>query len=255
VSCRTAAPALASAAVTLAFAVGLTACGEKKERVPGPSRVDVRALVTAGLAAVGSNAAPPAIVFSTEGPVLRVRVAAPPAGSALLGLLASFRRVRAEIEPFCPKPALLRCRPSLRAWASPRSHNAVESTVAALRSLAARTYDEPPLVRRRGRVTSIITANGELLAAVRTRGATVMLSFGGIDPPRGPADIAVGGRLELEVGDEALAAIRPGLAPAARLALAGVRRVVVSAPLPCTQDASCRRFDSGTAARSVVTTP
>jgi hypothetical protein len=254
VSCRAAAPALASAAVTLALAAGLTACGEKKERVPGPARSDVRRLVTAGLAAVASDAALPAIAFSAEGPVLRVRVAAPPAGSMLLGLLASFRRVRAEIEPFCPKPALLRCRPSLRAWASPRSHNAVESTVAALRGLAARTYDEPPLVRRRGRVTSIVTANGELLAAVWTRGATMMLSFGGIDPPRRPADSAAG-RLEVEVGAEAVAAIRPGLAPAARLALAGVRRVVVSAPLPCTQDASCGRFDSGPAARSVVTTP
>jgi hypothetical protein len=231
VSRRPAAPALASAAVTLAFAPGLTACGEKKERVPGPSRVDVRALVTAGLAAVGSDAAPPAIAFSAKGPVLRVRVAAPPAGISLLGLLASFRRVRAEIEPFCPKPALLRCRPSLRAWASPRSHNAVESTVAALRGLAARTYDEPPLVRRRGRVTSIVTANGELLAAVRTAGGTVMLSFGGLDPPRHPADTVAGG-LELDAGAEALSAIRRDLPPAARRALAGVRRLVVSAPLP-----------------------
>jgi hypothetical protein len=58
-----------------------------------------------------------------------------------------------------------------------------------------------------------------------------MLSFGGIDPPRRPAATAVG-RLEVEVGAEALAAIRPGLAPAARLALAGARRLVVSAPLP-----------------------
>ena len=103
--------------------------------------------------------------------------------------------------------------------------------MAALRGLAARTYDEPPLVRRRGRVTSIVTANGELLAAVRTPGATVMLSFGGIDPPRRPADTAVG-RLEVEVGCRGAGSDPPGLAPAARLALAGVRRLVVSAPLP-----------------------
>jgi hypothetical protein len=233
VRCRAAALALAWAAVTavLASAATLTACGEKQERVQGPSRAEVRALVAAGLAAVGSDAAPSAIASSESGPVLRIRVAAPPAGSPLLRLLASFRDVRADIEPFCPKPALLRCRPALRAWASPRSRQAVERSVAALRRLAARTYDQPPIVRRRGRVTRIVTANGELLAAVRTAGATVMLSFGGLAPPRRPADTAAGG-LEIQADAAALAALHQDLPPAARRALAGVRRLVVSAPLP-----------------------
>jgi hypothetical protein len=223
--------AWATVALALVLAVSLMACGEKAEHVPGTSGAEVRALVAAGLAAVGSKAAPSAIAYSADGPVLRIRLAAPPAGSPLLGLLASFRGVRADIEPFCPKPALLRCRPSLRAWAWPRSRHAVERSVAALRRLAARTYDQPPLVRRRGRVTRIVTANGELLAAVRTAGATVMLSFGGLDPPRGPRDSTAGG-LEVEAGAGALAAMRQDLPPAARRALAGVRRLVVSAPLP-----------------------
>jgi hypothetical protein len=187
--------------------------------------------VAAGLAAVGSDATPSAIAFSADGPVLRIELAAAPDGSRILGALASFRGVYAQIEQFCPKPALLRCRASLRAWASPRSRHAAERSVAALRRLAARTYDEPPLVRRRGRVTRIVTANGELLAAVRTAGATTMLSFGGLDPGRRPADTAAG-RLELEAGAAALAAMRRDLPPAARRALAGVRRLVVSAPLP-----------------------
>jgi len=229
---RAAALALTCVAVApaLASAVGLTACGEE-ERVPGTLRAEVRALVAAGLAAVGSDAVPPAIRFRAQGPVLRVRLAAPPTGGELLGLLASFRGVRADIDQFCPKPALLRCRPSLRAWASPRSAHAAERSVAALRRLAARTYDHPPFVRRRGRVTRIVTANGELLAAVRRAGATVMLSFGGLDPPRGPADTAAGG-LEVEAGAGTLGAMRQDLPPAARRALAGVRLLVVSAPLP-----------------------
>jgi hypothetical protein len=223
--------AWATVALALALAVSLMACGEKAEHVPGTSGAEVRALVAAGLAAVGSDAAPSAIAYSADGRVLRIRLAAPPAGGALLGLLSSFRALHADIEQFCPKPALLRCRPSLRAWASPRSRRAVARSVAALRRLVARTYDQPPLVRRRGRVTRILTANGELLAAVRTAGGAVMLSFGGLDPPRHPADTVAGG-LELDAGAEALSAIRRDLPPAARRALAGVRRLVVSAPLP-----------------------
>lgn len=228
-----AALAFAGAAVmpALGLAAAVTACGEKEERVASTSRAEIRALVAAGLAAVDSNATPSAIAFRADGPVLRIKVAAAPDRSPILGVLASFRGVYAQIEQFCPKPALLRCRPSLRAWASPRSRHAVEQSVAALRRLAARTYGEPPLVRRRGPVTRIVTANGELLGAVRTAGATVMLSFGGLDPPRRPADIAAG-RLELEAPAEALAAMRRELQPAARRALAGVRRLVVSAPLP-----------------------
>jgi hypothetical protein len=233
VSRRAAALARAWAAVALALALAATlmACGVKEERVPGTSRAGVRALVAAGLAAVGSHAAPPTIAYSADGRVLRIRLAAPPSGGPLLGLLSSFRGVEANIDQFCPKPALLHCRPSLRAWASPRSPHAGDSTVTALRGLAARTYDQRPLVRRRGRVTRIVTANGELLAGVRTADGTVTLSFGGLDPPRRPADIPAG-RLELEASAEALAAMRPDLSPAARRALAGVRRLAVSAPLP-----------------------
>lgn len=232
-SSRPAAPAIARAAVTLVLGLAtiLTACGEKDERTPGTSRAEVRALVAAGLAAVGSHAAPSAIAFSAEGPVLRVRVAAPPPGGALAGLLASFRGVHADIEQFCPKPAVLRCRPSLQAWASPPSRRAVERSVTGLRRLAAQIYGKPPLVRRRGRVTRIVTANGELLAATRTDDAAVRLSFGGLAPPRRPAAV-VAGRLEVEAGVEALAAMRRDLPPAARRALAGVRRLIVSTPLP-----------------------
>jgi hypothetical protein len=231
VSGRTGAPAVTRAAVAIALAAALMACGEKEERVPGTSRAEVQALVAAGVAAAGSNAAPPAFSFRADGAVLRIRLAAPPEGSPLLQLATSFRGVRTDIEPFCPKPALLRCRPSLRAWASPESREAAKRTVAALRRLAARTYDASPLVRRRGRVTRIVTANGELLAAVRTTGPTVTLSFGGADPPRGPADTKVG-LLEVEADAGALAAMRQALSPAARRALAGVRRLVVSAALP-----------------------
>jgi hypothetical protein len=231
VSRRTGALAPAWAAATaLAAGATLSACGEKEERLQGTSRAEVRALVAAGLGAVGSDAAPSAIAFSANGRVLRIRIAAPLDGSPLLRLTASFRSVRADIEPFCPKPALLRCRPALRAWALPRSRSAAAGTAGALRRLAAQTYDQPPLVRHRGRVTRIVTANGELLAAVRTAGPNIMLSFGGLDPPRGRPDPAAGG-LQVEVGARALAAMRPDLPPAARRALAGVRRLVVSAPL------------------------
>jgi hypothetical protein len=78
-------------------------------------------------------------------------------------------------------------------------------------------------------VTRIITANGEQLAAVRRTGAAVTLSFGGLDPPRRPAHTPEG-RLDVAADAGALAAIRQALPPALR-ALAGVRRLVVSAPL------------------------
>lgn len=223
-------PRAAALALALGLAATLGACGEKEERVPGPSRAEVRALVAAGLGAAGADAPPLDIAFNAKGPELRIRMAAPPAGGALAGLLAPFRGVRAEIGPFCPKPALLRCRPSLRAWASPRSGRALDASVAALRRLAAQTYDEPPLVSRRGRVTRVVTPNGELLAAARRADGALTLSFGGLAPPRRPADIAAG-RLEVAADAEALAAMRADLPPAARRALAGVRRLIVSAPM------------------------
>jgi hypothetical protein len=230
VSGRTAGALAVAWAAAIALAAGAVGCGEKEERVPGTSRAEVSALVAAGLAAVGSNAAPPAFAFRADGTVLRIRLAAPPEGSALLDLAESFRGVRADIQPFCPKPALLRCRPALRAWASPGSRQAVERSVSTLRRLAARTYDARTIVRRRREVTRIVTANGEQLAAVRRTGAAVTLSFGGLDPPRRPAHTPEG-RLDIAADAGALAAMRQALPPAALRALAGVRRLVVSAPL------------------------
>jgi hypothetical protein len=219
----------ATALAWVALSAGAAACGEKDERVPGPSRAEISALVAAGLAAAGSHSAPGGFAFSTDGAVLRIRLAAAPEGGPLLGLLPSFRGARAEVEPFCPKPALLRCRPSLRVRASARSARAEAGSIAALRRLAAETYDQQPLVRRRGRVTRVVTPDGELLAAVRRDGSTLLLSFGGLEPPRRGADIAAG-RFELEAGPAALTAMRQGLSPAARRALAGMRELVVSAP-------------------------
>jgi hypothetical protein len=210
-------------AVTAVLAVA--ACGEKQEHVGGPSRADVRALVAAGLAAAESNAVPSAISFRLDGTVLRIRAMAARPGAPLLRLAASFRAVRARIEPFCPKPAVLRCRPALRAWAWPLSRAGVAPSVATLRRLARRTYGERPLVRRRGGLTRLVTANGELLAAVRASAGGVALSFGGVRPPRG-ADRRAGGRLRIAAGGDGLAALRPLLPVAARRALAGVRRMV-----------------------------
>jgi hypothetical protein len=228
-----AALALTSALVILSVPAGWTleTCGEKDEPAPAVRRPDVRALTAAGLAAVGSDASVPAISFSADGRVLRIAIGSLPDGLPILGLLAPFDGMRAEIEQWCPKPALLRCRPSVRGWAWPRSRQAVERSVAALGRLVARTYDEPAVVRRRDRVTRIVTANGELLAAVRTAPRTVTFSFGGLDPPRGAADTAARG-LEIRAGAAALAAMRPALPPAARRALAGARHLVVSTPLP-----------------------
>jgi hypothetical protein len=220
-----------TALVALAPVAALTACGEKEETVSGPSRAEIAALLGSGLRAVGSDPAAAGIRFSADGQVLRIRLASAPAGGPLHPLLASLDRVSASIDQFCPKPALLRCRPSFRAWASPRSGQAVRTSLAALRRLAAQTYDGRLLVRRRGLVTRIITANGELLAAVRTMDAGVTFSFGGLDPPRRPPRHPAAGGLELEADAAALETMLPALPPPARRALAGVRRLNVSAPL------------------------
>ena len=220
-----------AALLALALAATLTACGEKEERVSGPSRAEITALVGAGLRAVGSDPAAAGIRFSAGGRLLRIRLASPPGGGPLGPLLASFDRVSASLEQFCSKPALLRCRPSFHAWASPRSRQAVEASVGALRRMAARTYDGRLLVRRRGPATRIITANGELLAAVRTTDAGVALAFGGLDAPRRPLELPAPGRLEVDAEAAALGAMRLALPPPARRALTGVRRLNLSAPL------------------------
>lgn len=219
----------AAAAFALALAVTTLACGEKDERIVGPSRADVQALTGAGLAAVGLEGS--VAGFRATGRTLRIRLASPVAGGPLGRLLGSFEGARAEIRQFCPKPALLRCRPAFRAWATPASLAAERRSVAALRRLARRTYGARPLlVRRRGRTTHIVTANGELLAAVSRAGPELTLSFGGLDPPQRPTDPAAG-RLEVVVAAPALTAIARDLPPRARQALAGVRRLVVSSRL------------------------
>ena len=215
------------AALAATAALLLAACGEKEERVPGPSHADVRALVAAGLAAAGSDTGPAGVSFRLEGTVLRVRATVRRPSGPLLPLAASSSGVRARIEPFCPKPALLRCRPALRAWASARSPAAEARSVAALRRLAERTYGDRPFVRRGRRMTRLVTANGELLGAVRRIQGGLTLSFGGPTPPRRAAEVAPR-RLVVAADDEALAATRQELPPAARRALIGVRRLIIS---------------------------
>jgi hypothetical protein len=215
------------AALSLAWALLFAACGEKEERVPGPSQAEVRALVAAGLTAAGSDTALSDVSFRLEGTLLRIRATARRPSGPLLRLAASFPGVRAQIKPFCPKPALLRCRPALRAWTSTRSPAAEARSVAALRRLAELTYGERPLVRRGRRLTRLVTANGELLGAVRRIRGGVALSFGGLSPPRRAGDIEQR-RLIVEADAAALAALRPDLSPPARRALIGVRRLAIS---------------------------
>jgi hypothetical protein len=220
-----------AAGLALLLAAALSGCGEKEEHVPGPSRAEVAALVTAGLRAAGPGATPTALRFRAGAGALRIRLASPPEG-ALDSLLAPFDRVGARLEQFCPKPALLRCAPAVRAWASPPSRAAFESSVVDLRRLAARTYDGRLLVRRRGALTSIVTPNGELLAAVRRLDGQVTMSFGGLAAPRRSLARLPAGVLRLQAGEEALEAVRRDLPPRAGRALAGVDRLTVVAPLP-----------------------
>lgn len=215
------------AALSLAGALALAACGEKEERVPGPSPAGVRALVAAGLAAAGSDTAPSGVGFRLAGTELRIRVSTRNPDGPLLPLASSFGGVRARIEPFCPKPALLRCRPALRAWGSAPSSTAEARAVAGLRRLAERTYDARPLVRRGRSETRLVTANGELLGAVRPMDGGLALSFGGLAPTRRAPAVAAR-RLVVEADAEALAALRPDLPAAARRVLIGVRRLTIA---------------------------
>lgn len=209
----------------------LTGCGEKEERVTGPSRAELGALVSAGLRAAGTADGPPRFRYSWAGQVLRIRMASPVAGGPLDSLLASFAGVRGRIEQFCPKPALLRCRPAFRGLGEPRTRHAEQRSVAALRRLTAQSYEGRILVRRRGPATSLVTPHGEVLAMVRPVDAGVAFSFAGLESPRRSQLSPSVGRLELAAGPSALAALQPGLSPQARRALAGVRRLIVSAPL------------------------
>lgn len=190
-----------------------------------------RALVTAGLAAVGAEAETIDVTAERRGALLRLRVSELPDQEGLLSVLPLFELIHARIEPFCPSPGILRCKPALRASGTPRSEHAARRVAAALRRLAARTYGVTPLVRRRGDTTNVVTANGELLAAVRVRGEAVLLSFGGLSPPRHPVP-AQRGRLVLHAGPAALAAMRGSLSGAALRALSGARRLSAMSGLP-----------------------
>jgi hypothetical protein len=229
VSRRGAGAALALTGVCLAAT--LAACGEKEERVVGPSRAEVRALVASGLDSVGSAAAPPGLRVRAGGGVLSVWMASLPGDGPLETLGIPFERIGVRIVPFCPKPALLHCRPSFRAWASPSSRRAMKTAVRALRRLAAVTYDSRLLVRRRGQVTRIVTPNGELLAAFRALDGQVAMSFGGPSAPRPPLKLPRAGALRLEAGEAALEAMRRDLPRLARRATLGFRQLRVEAPL------------------------
>lgn len=217
----------AAAALALALAAAPAACGDTGKRVAGPSGDEIRALVADGSAALGVETSRSALRFQRSGRTLRVWLAAREVGRGVGRMLAWLDGTRAQIERFCPKPALLRCRPAFVAWAVPNSSASVRRAANALRRLAARTYDARPLLRRHGSTTQVVTANGELLAAVGSAGREMTLSFGGLAAPDRPAHPPVG-RVEVQAGAEALAAIRPSLSPTAQRALAGVRRLVVS---------------------------
>ena len=217
----------------LVAAAALTSCGEKQEQVPAVSAAEVRALVAAGVGAAGGSVAVPRLITSrSHGPTLRIGTTAPSARDGLLAAVPLFRFVSAELSAFCPKPAVLRCRPALQASGSLLRHGSVGRVVRAVHLLVRAKYDARPLVRRRGRnAFDIVTRNGELLGAVRAHGQTVRLSLGGPPPPpRGGAPSGIRG-IVVEAGPEALAAMRRSLSPKARSALAGIRRLLVVARL------------------------
>jgi hypothetical protein len=228
---------LAAAAPALLAAVVLVGCGEKEERVPARSPGEAQALVDAGLRAVGSTTlGSAAVTFSGNGPALTLRLGEPPPADGLLRALGHFSRVDAHIVPFCPKPAILGCKPGLQASGKLRPRASADRVVRALRDLARASYDQRPLLRRarteRRSVTAvdIVTANGELLGALRADGHGVRLSFGGPDPPARLAP-SPPGALHVEAGFAAIAAMRASLPRRAATALAGVRRLDVVAPL------------------------
>ncbi len=112
-----------------------------------------------------------------------------------------------------------------------RDDRAPRHLAEALRKLAARSYGNEPMVRRRGAAISILSPYGELLAGVRTRGRVVLMSFGGVPVPARPAR-ATARRLVLVAGPDALGALRAALPAPASTALEGARRLVVMMPLP-----------------------
>lgn len=228
---------LPAAAMALFAAVVLVGCGEKEERVPARSPGDVQALVHAGLRAVGSTipgSAP--LTSSSDGPALSIRLGEPPPAHGLLRALSQFSRMQAQVVPFCPKPAILGCKPGLQASGTLRTRASAKRVVGALRDLARARYDQHPLLRRtrteRRSVTAvdIVTPNGELLGALRADGDAVRLSFGGPPPPTQVAP-SPPAELHIQAGLGAIAAMRASLPPRAARVLAGVRRLDLMAQL------------------------
>jgi hypothetical protein len=136
-----------------------------------------------------------------------------------------FERVHARIEAFCPPPGILECRPALRASATIQDARAPRRLAEALRKLAARSYGNEPVVRRRGVAIRILSPYGELLAGVRTRGQVVLMSFGGGPVPARRARAAPG-RLVLVAEPDALGALCVALPAQASKALEGARRML-----------------------------
>jgi hypothetical protein len=136
-----------------------------------------------------------------------------------------FERVHARIEAFCPPPGILECRPALRASATIQDARAPRHLAEALRKLAARSYGNEPVVRRRGVAIRMLSPYGELLAGVRTRGQVVLMSFGGGPVPARRARAAPG-RLVVVAEPDALGALRAALPAQASKALEGARRML-----------------------------
>jgi hypothetical protein len=214
------------AALALLCAPVAPGCGNEDE----PVGVDARALAAAGFAAVGADSVGVRVTAERRDGVVHVHASKPP-DDGLLSVLPTLEGVRARIEAFCPPPGILECRPVLRASATIRDGRAPGHLAEALRNLAARSYGNEPVVRRRGAAIRVLSRYGELLAGVRTRRRVVLMAFGGGPIPARPAQAAAG-RLVLVAEPDALGALRDALPPRATKALEGARRLVAVMPLP-----------------------
>jgi hypothetical protein len=164
---------LLRAALALRCAPGALGCGNEDK----PARVDARALAAAGFAAVGADSVGMRFTAERRDGVVHLR-ASRPRRDGLLTVLPMFERVHARIEAFCPPPGILECRPALRASATIQDARAPRHLAEALRKLAARSYGNEPVVRRRGATIRILSPYGELLAGVCTRGRSSSCPLG-----------------------------------------------------------------------------
>ena len=222
-----------AALLALALAATLTACGEKEERVSGPSRAEITALVGAGLRAVGSDPAAAGIRFSAGGRLLRIRLASPPAGGPLRPLLALVRPRERQASSSSAR-SRRSCAAGRRSAPGPRRDRARRSrtSVTALRRLAARTYDGRLLVRRRGALTQHRHRERRVGGGRADAGRRAWRCRSGGSRAAPAAGASSRRRLELDAGAAALGAMRRDLPPRAGRALAGVERLTVVAPLP-----------------------